>query len=139
MSNETIARFVEMLLGAAIAVAVPVITAALVRWLNSKRVEIEDRLPAEVLYTVRTVADLVVTAAEQSGLWDEALATGKAKKEWAMQMGEQWLRETFGLSPSLSKLSDEMWAAILRGLDMAVERRVRLLKSGEGGSALLAE
>ena len=131
MSNETIARFVEMVLSAAIAIAVPLITAALVRWINSKRQEIEDRLPSEILYTVRTVADLVVTAAEQSGLWDEALATGKAKKEWAMQMGEQWLRETFGLSPSLAKLSDEVWTAILQGLDMAIERRVRGMKGGE--------
>ena len=131
MSNETIARFIEMLLSAAITIAVPVITAALVRWIHSKRQEIEDQLPGEILYTVRTVADLVVTAAEQSGLWDEALATGKAKKEWAMQMGEQWLRETFGLSPSLAKLSDEVWAAILQGLDMAIERRVRGMKSGE--------
>ena len=131
MSNETIAQFIEMLLSAAIAIAVPVITAALVRWISSKRQEIEDQVPGEILYTIRTVADLVVTAAEQSGLWDEALATGKAKKEWAMQMGEQWLRETFGLSPSLAKLSDEVWTAILQGLDMAIERRVRGMKGGE--------
>ena len=124
MTEETVMKFVEAMLGMVITAAVPVITGFLVAWINSKRKEVEGKIPAEIMYAIRATASMVVTAAEQSGLTNELLATGKAKKQWAMQMGEEWLRAQFGASPNLNKLTEQMWNAILSGLDLAIEEEV---------------
>jgi len=124
MSEETLSKFVELLLQSVITLAVPVITALLVAWLRAKVQESKGQLPGEVRWAIEAVAALVVEAAEQSGLKDEILKEGSAKKAWAMQYGEELLREQLGLFLDLEKLGDDFWQAILRGLDMAIEAKV---------------
>lgn len=117
-------QFLELLLTSVITVVVPVLTAFVVTYIRKKTAELEREIPQEVLYGIQTVADMVVVAAEQSGLKDEVLNTAENKKAWAMQYGEDLLRGMFGASPDLNKLGDAFWESVLRGLDVAVEQRV---------------
>lgn len=139
MSEETLMKFVEILLTTVITVAVPVLTAYIAAYVRKKTAELERQVPKDVLMAINLVADMVVTAAEQSGLKDELLRTGRAKKDWAMEYGEEMLRNFFGASPDLHKLGDVFWESVLKGLDVAIEQRVgvmnheRLWKTGPTG------
>lgn len=124
MSNETLSAFLQILLQSVVAVAVPVLTAMVVSYVRAKMAEIKGQVPAEVLATIDLVADMVVAAAEQSGLKDEIMAQGENKKAWAMQYGEELLREQLGLFLDLDKLGASFWDAILSGLDMEIEAKV---------------
>jgi len=124
MSNEVISQFVEVLARSVITLAVPLIVAVVYAFFKAKVEEVKSNLPNEVLYTIEAIARLVVEAAEQSGLTDELLREGVAKKAWAMEYGERLLREQLGLFLDLEKLGDDFWKAIREGLDAAVEAKV---------------
>lgn len=124
MSEETISAFIELLLQATILVVVPALATIFAKWLLVKVDATKASIPSEVLWTIEAVAKMVVEAAEQSGLKDELLAEGADKKAWAMQYGEDLLRQQLGLHLDLNKLGDAFWESVLKGLNVAVEQQV---------------
>ena len=119
-----LSEFVTLLLTAVITAAVPVITALAVKWLNAKAQELQAQIPAEALMYAEMVARVVVAAAEQSGLSGAIANESAAKKEWAMERGEELLRQYLALDLDLNKLGDDFYQAVLAGLDAAVEAEV---------------
>lgn len=130
--NEVLSAFVETLLSAVIVAVVPAAVALVVAWLRVKQKELESKVPAEVLLYTETVADMVVKAAEQSGLAGYLSHVGMEKKVWAMEQGEALLKEHLGLVLDLNKLGDEFWDSVLAGLDAAIEARVHDLNAARG-------
>lgn len=124
MTEETLSKFVELLLQSVITIAVPVLTALIVSFVRAKIKQVDAFLPEQVRWAIEAVAQTVVEAAEQSGLKDELLKEGANKKAWAMQYGEELLREQLGLFLDLDKLGASFWDAILSGLDMEIEAKV---------------
>lgn len=123
--EDVLSRFVEALLQLIIVAVVPAAVALVVAWLNVKKKELEAKLPESVISTIQLVTDMVVKAAEQSGATDWLKEYGMEKKEWAMQQGEELLKEYLGLSLDLDKLGDAFWNAVLQGLDVSIEARVK--------------
>jgi hypothetical protein len=136
MSEETLSKFVELLLQSVITLAVPVITAFVVAWLRAKVQEVNAEIPGEVRWAIDVVASMVVEAAEQSGLTDEILNVAENKKAWAMQYGEELLRAQLGLYLDLDKLGQQFWNAVLSGLDAAIESKVYRMNNKERHTGL---
>ena len=121
---EQLSSFLELLLTALITALVPTLVAMLAVWLKAKLQELKDQVPANVMDQVDLIAEMVVMAAEQSGLAGLIKNTAEAKKAYAMDMGEQWLRGSLGLMLDLDKLGETFWNAVKLGLDSAIEAKV---------------
>jgi hypothetical protein len=124
VNNEIFSKFLEVLIGSVITLAIPALVALLAVYVRQKAAQLKSKLPADVLWHIQEVAGLVVDAAEQTGMKNALLAEGKARKEWAMQQGEDMLRQTLGLSLNLNKLGEEFWGAVLQGLNAGIEQKV---------------
>jgi hypothetical protein len=124
MTNETVSMFLQLLLQALVVPALVSLTVYGVKWLAAKVTEAKAKVPKDVLDTIDHVAETVVWAAEQSGLKHELMQTGKAKKAWAMNYGEQVLKQQLGLTLDLDKLGDKYWKGVVDALDAAIEAKV---------------
>jgi len=129
--NEVLSAFLQSLLNLVILAIVPAAVGLVVAWLRVKQRELEQKLPGEVLYTIKTVAKMVTQAAEQSQLSGWLEEEGMKKKEWAMLEGEKLLKEQLGLVLDLNKLGDTFWKSVLAGLDASIEAEV-LQANGRG-------
>lgn len=121
---QVVSEFLMLVLSALVTAFVPVIALALRNYLVARQEEVKAYIPESVLGQIDFIADLVVAAAEQSGLTNELLREGAAKKEWAMNLGEAWLKENLGLMLDLDKLGDTFWDAVIEGLGAAIEAKV---------------
>jgi len=108
---DVISRCLQIILEALLPVAVAVLAAYVHQWLKQRQMEIEVRLSEHQKKMLREAVELAVKAAEQSGLWDKALETGKAKKEFALSWASRYLEE-FGLTLDLETLSGLIEAAV---------------------------
>jgi hypothetical protein len=126
--NLDIGAFLQTLLLALIAAAVPSLTTLVVLWIKAKIEDLKQNIPYHVLDQIELVADIVVMAAEQSGLAAEAQNLAFDKKAWAMTTGELWLKSQLGLTMDLNKMGDAFWASVKVGLNAAIEARVADMK-----------
>jgi hypothetical protein len=113
--NTEFGSFLTMVASAVITAALPVLLAMLVAWLNKKVGEAKTHLTASQLRAIEAGVAILVKAAEQSGLWKAALATGAQKKAWVLAQAVEWCNSK-GLPVDLYML-DAQIEAIVRDMN----------------------
>ena len=92
-------------------VALPVVLVAVIKWVRLKIDEVKSKIDTQTLSIVNTLAMQLVLAAEQSGLKDQLLQEGAAKKEWVIAQLSQSLAEK-GIHMDIQALSNAIEAAV---------------------------
>lgn len=105
------AVLIQLLLQTMITVFVPVIAAFAVSWLRTKSAEIKSQIPVNQMALAEQLIAQFVKAAEQSGLKNELMAAGSAKKAMVLQLAETELTKK-GINLDLEVLSAMIEAAV---------------------------
>lgn len=116
---EEMQEMMLFILQAVIAAAVPVLTAYLVRWLNSLKLKVIASVDKDKYNTIKMLVEIAVKAAEQAGLKENILAVGEDKKSFAMTKLQAMLNAR-GLSYiSVDEIEAWIEAALLKGWESA--------------------
>jgi len=113
--DETTTQFWQAILITLIQVLVPILMGIALAWLRPRLKMLDAKIAAEMgqaqwEFTKSLVAQFVA-AAEQQGLVDQALATGKQKKEWVIARLQSY--------SSVNGVTID-WAAVSEALEGAV-------------------
>jgi hypothetical protein len=109
--------FLMELLTVVIQLVVPVIAAFVVGLLWQGIQYVREKLGSERARTLEAIVNIVVKAAEQTGLTGELLATGKSKKAWAIKEAQRLLNERGYTNVSVATLSTAIESAIKDGVE----------------------
>ncbi len=88
-------------------------------WANKQWVKLNAKLPDNVRVLIREAAIFGAQAAEKMDVSQIAQAATEAKKRYAVQAAERWLK-ALGYSVDLTTLGDAVEAVILQGLHLPV-------------------
>jgi hypothetical protein len=125
---EELQDFVVVILQTVITIAVPILTAYVVRWLNSLKLDVLARISQSRYESIKFLVETAVKAAEQAGLAEYIQNTAAAKKSFAV-VRLQAMLEARGLGYiSVAEIEAHIEAAILRGWQSA---DVELLDFGQ--------
>jgi len=111
MDMVAISHFLQLLIEAVITAALPIVIHRSVMFLEARAKSIWSSIDSEKRWLIKEAVRTAVLAAEQSGLSNELMATGKAKKDYALRMAQNYLTE-FGIEIDLSVL-DSMIESIV--------------------------
>jgi hypothetical protein len=105
VSNDLISSLIQTILMVAIQVLLPILLGFAVLWIKQQIEVGKTKLSKEQLDLLQTLAQQYVMAAEQTGLTNELLKEGTAKKEWVLARMESEVSKR-GLSIDVRMLSD---------------------------------
>jgi len=88
MDMVLVSKFLQIVLQTFIAITAPLIIAVVIKYINTYSAKMWTELTSEQKYIISTVITMAVNAAEQSGLSNELLKTGIAKKNYALTRAE---------------------------------------------------
>jgi len=111
MDMATVSKFVQLFLEATVAAAAPIIAHVLISYIRARGRAIWLSVDAEKRYVIEEVVRMAVTAAEQSGLANEAMQAGEAKKDYALALAEKALAQ-HGITLDLGLLDAMIEAAV---------------------------
>jgi len=113
--DETTTQFWQAILITLIQVLVPILMGIALAWLRPRLKMLDAKIAAEMGQTqwefTKSLVAQFVAAAEQQGLVDQALATGKQKKEWVIARLQSY--------SSVNGVTID-WAAVSEALEGAV-------------------
>lgn len=113
--NIVMQQFVMLILESVIAILVPVLARAVILWVMARLAEAKGLASQEQLIAITALVDLVVRAAEQSGLSGYLEELGMTKREWALQELQRILDEHNFKGISISTLYTLIEDAVRRG------------------------
>ncbi len=132
--NAEFGAFLTLVIQAVVAAALPILLAFAVAWLKSTLARAKTSLTKSQLFLVESGVRIFVEAAEQSGLWKSALATGAAKKAWVLEQATTWCA-SHGVPVDLPAI-DAQIEAIVR--QMKLEDAPEVTPADEQGADLTA-
>ena len=108
--------FIQIVSRELIALVIPAVAAFVVAWIYAKRKEVMAKLTASQIALLENWVQIVVQAAEQSGLANLIANTAEAKKKYAID-ALQIIVDTHGFKGfSVAELEANIEAAILNGV-----------------------
>lgn len=117
--DQSISAFITLLAGAFITAAIPVLTVALYKYFAGRVAWLKHSLTTEQYTQFQDIVEMVVGAAEQSGLAHLIENTGEAKKEYALN-ALQAIVNARGLNIPVAQIEAEIEAAIHLGLQQSL-------------------
>ena len=107
---------VEQLLVAVLTVAIPIITKYVVDWLKAQRELLKLRFDEQEWRMIVSFTNLMIEAAEQSGLAGHIADVGEAKKAFVLNQVQAYLDDN-GIVVDVDRLSDLIEALVYSNLN----------------------
>jgi hypothetical protein len=111
MTSDFTSILLQKALETVITVAVPVLLAMVIKWVNAQIVAASHKVSREQLDTVYMIINQLVRAAEQSGLAGQIEKAGEAKKAYVLALLRQELEDRH-ISINLELLDAMIEAAV---------------------------
>jgi hypothetical protein len=109
-------NIIEQLLVAVLTVSIPVITKFVVDWLKAQRDLLQLRFDEKEWLIIVNFTNLMIEAAEQSGLAGHISDAGEAKKAFVLAQVQAFLEDN-GIDVDVDRLSDLIEALVYGNLN----------------------
>jgi len=106
-------HFLQLLFEAVVTATAPILIGIAFKYVQTYSESVWSSMSADKRYIIRNVITTVVKAAEQTGLADELVSSGEAKKEYAISAAEKMLK-VYGLDIDLHVIDTMIEAEVWR-------------------------
>jgi hypothetical protein len=109
--GQALNDFLVLVAQVLLVIALPIVIAGMVVWLRQRLGEVRSKLTQDHLSILEKAAALAVRAAEQSGISKQIAEGGKAKKDYALQVLQNYLN-SHGINVDLSMIDSAIEAEV---------------------------